>query len=367
MSIRGSVDSLTSDGAAGWLFTGDGRPAVVQAMVNGRIVGEALADQHRHDLASAGLGDGRCGFTMTFSTPLDPLMLALVSFKPQDGDVELPRTNLTGFFDYLRAFRSKHPGNAWTASVFGGLWTDRADALRVLAGRATIGITPLEVEPVLRQFIAEGYAQLRSVLAPVGYQAADVADLELLDSGRPLLPNMGEEARRILDATPSVMFRDGVLRMLRAILDDNPTVYRLSLERGVNPFSQASNLESLPSPTECLALVGCIGGDRVTVDLVAQSHSLPEFSEGGFSRWVHGVAAGIEVAVANGASLTSVDLGPSDLTLIGPGTIYRVRTPDGSTAVQALICPARQTPTHFLGGQTGTYSVRHFSGASLIA
>ena len=55
MSLRGSVDSLDVEGASGWIFDTDGgRTVVVQAMLDGRVIGEAPAELPRPDLAAAG-------------------------------------------------------------------------------------------------------------------------------------------------------------------------------------------------------------------------------------------------------------------------------------------------------------------------
>ena len=65
------------------------------------------------------------------------------------------------------------------------------------------------------------------------------------------------------------MFRDVALRALRAILDDNPVVYRAVLSRGNGgAFVQPSTVEALPSPAECVAVVACAGEEPVVVDLV---------------------------------------------------------------------------------------------------
>ena len=83
MTIRGSVDSLSAEGASGWAIGSPGRPLVVQAVLDGQVIGETLAEQERHDLLAAGLGDGRCGFALAFhDAPLDVELLAFVSIRP---------------------------------------------------------------------------------------------------------------------------------------------------------------------------------------------------------------------------------------------------------------------------------------------
>lgn len=368
MSLRGSVDSLGAEGASGWIFdNGNGGSLVVQAMLDGRVIGEASADVPRPDLATAGLGDGRCGFEIAFYDAVDPSLLPFVSVRPQGGDVELPRTNLTGFGEYFRALHARFPGAGRHRSVFGGLWTDRTDAARLLAGRVASGATPADLAPVLRALIADGYAVLKSALAPTGFSAAELALVERLDPCPALDPRSGQSERRLLEALPGVVFRDAALRALRAALDDNPVVYRAALSRGDGAaFGQASAVEALPSPAECVALVACMGEKPAMLDLVHGSHALPEFTADGRSRWlVQGSGAGLELAASHALSVEHVDVGPLDLVLVGPGALHRLRTPEGTTAVTAFCAPSRLSPLRFVSGEAGTFTVRHHSGAIL--
>ena len=368
MSLRGSIDSLDAEGASGWIFDGDrGFPVVVQAMLDGRVIGEAPAELPRPDLASAGLGDGRCGFRIPFYDPVDPAALPFVSVRPQGGDVELPRTNLTGFGEYFRALHARFPGAGRHRSVFGGLWTDRTDATRLLAGRVASGATPADLAPALRSFIADGYVVLKSALAPAGFSAAEAALVDSLEDGRPLDPRSDQAARRFLGALPGMVFRDVALRMLRAILDDNPAIHRAALARGAgDAFAQPSVIEALPSPAECVAMVACLGNEPALVDVVRDSHTLPEFTSDGRSRWlVAGAAAGVEIAVRHALSVEHVEVGPLDLVLVGAGTMHRLRAPEGTAALTASCAPSRLGPSRFIAGEGGTFTVRHHSGALL--
>jgi hypothetical protein len=368
MSLRGSVDSLGVEGASGWIFDSDrGRPLVVNAMLDGRVIGEALADLSRPDLAAAGFGDGHCGFYVPFYDALDASLLPFVSVRPQGGDVELPRTNLSGFGDYFRTLHARFPGAGRARSVFGGLWTDRADAQRLLPGRVASGATPGDLTAVLRPLISEGFAVLKSALAPTGFTPAQAGLIDQIDGGEPLDPRTDPAARRLLEALMGVVFRDAALRALRATLDDNPVVYRAELSRGAGgPFAQPSTVETLPSPAECVAMVATAGSEPACVDVVHGSHALPEFTSDGRSRWLAGGAeAGLDLALAHALSVDHVEVGPHDLMLIGPGTLYRIRTPKGTTAVTAYCAPARLSPLRWLSSEAGTFTVRHHSGALL--
>ncbi|WP_426955049.1 hypothetical protein [Muricoccus radiodurans] len=387
MTIRGSVDSLTPDGASGWAFgSGPERPLVVQAILDGRVIGETVAEGDRPDLSAAGLGDGRCGFAMAFhEAPIDPALLPFVSIRPRGGDVELPRTNLTGYGDFFRAVHARYPGAGRHRSVFGGLWTDRTDARRLLAGRVATGATPAGLQEGLRAFIGEGFVVLRDVLSPAGLAADVRATEEETQAGQALRAAAGPAVRHLLESLLAALFRDPVLNLLRAILDDHPAVYRVEVARpgaeGTG-FVQPSAAERLPSPAECLLIVACAAeepGARVLLETVRGSHELPEFTAHGRSRWLAEALpdrepAGLELAREFGASIETAEVGPLDLAVLGPGVLHRVRAPvrapagRGQAALLAWCAPARITPTRLLEPEGSEALVlRHRSGALLTA
>ena len=372
MTIRGSVDSLSPEGASGWAFGGARQPLVVQALLDGRVIGETLAEQDRPDLLAAGLGDGRCGFALAFhEAPIDPALLPFVSIRPRGGDVELPRTNLTGFGDFFRTVHARHPGAGRQRSVFGGLWTDRTDARRLLAGRTATGATPAELQDTLRDFIGEGYLILRGALAPGLAPPAGLAP------GRPLAASDGAATLALLERLPGMVFTAATLRLLRAILDDHPTLHRIvpGIDEQRTGFEQPSAAEALPSPAECLLLVFGLSGQAASglrLDIVRGSHELPEFTGHGRSRWLADTPAdrepaALELAREFGASVETVEIGPRDIALLGPGVLHRLRPPPaGVLALRAWCLPARISPTRMLmPGHDGGVQVAHDSGSML--
>ncbi|MBR0656778.1 hypothetical protein [Plastoroseomonas arctica] len=376
MTIRGSVDSLSPEGASGWVFGAALRPLVVQAMLDGRVIGETLAEQDRPDLLAAGLGDGRCGFALDFhDAPIDPGLLPFVSIRPSGGDVELPRTNLTGFGEFFRTIHARHPGAGRQRSVFGGLWTDRTDARRLLAGRVATGATPAALQDALREFIGEGHLVLRGAL-DAGVTAA--ARIDRLGIGRPLDAAASGAARTLLEDLPGMVFTPATVQLLRAILDDNPTLHRVV--PGIDPrqtgFEQPSAAESLPSPAECLLLVFALAeapDAALRIDIVRGSHELPEFTAHGRSRWLAETPAGrepagLELAREFGASIETIEVGARDIALLGPGMLHRLRAPaPGLLALRAWCLPARISPTRMLlPGHDGGVRVTHSSGATLV-
>jgi lipopolysaccharide biosynthesis glycosyltransferase/tetratricopeptide (TPR) repeat protein len=71
-SVSGFVDSISRHGAVGWAWM-PGQPQEsmrVEAVLDNRVLGSAIADQMREDLAASGRGTGRYGFNLTFDEPL---------------------------------------------------------------------------------------------------------------------------------------------------------------------------------------------------------------------------------------------------------------------------------------------------------
>jgi hypothetical protein len=356
MSIRGSIDSLGPTGASGWAYDSGqpGQPVTIQALLDGRVLGEAVAAENRPDLLAAGIGDGRCGFALEFHDALEPAILPFVSLRPRGGDVELPRTNLTGFGEFFRAVHARLPAAGRHRSVFGGLWTDRTDARRLLAGRVAAGATPAELEAILAGYVAEGWAVLRGATGAPGFGRDAAAAALALPSGRSLRQGAGAAAWALLDAVPEVLLKGTTLRLLCAVLDDQPAAFRVAPVRGpaTGGFAQASTVEPLPSPAECVLLVAPLGTDplaRVRIEVVRGSHELPEFDAQGRSRFLFaGEGAGLELAREAGCSIDTIELGARDVALLGPGTLARVRPAAGVPALQAWCAPARVSPSRLL-------------------
>ncbi|WP_431269851.1 hypothetical protein [Dankookia sp. P2] len=366
MTIRGSIDEVTPLGAAGWVHDDQaGEPLLVQAMINGAVIGETIADVERPDLANAGLGDGRCGFHIAFGFAIDPSQLAFVSVKPSRGDAELPRTNLTGFVDAFRAMRARHPGVGWTRSIFGGLWTDRVDARRRLAGRVAIGAVAPETAAPLGRFIEAGHVLLPGALAPAGPRDSrgrgrgaaagrPAGDARQPRCRRPAGGAAGaavpRRRARLCCAAPSTTTRWSAGSSWRAAPRPLPSRARRS---------RCPRRPNAPRWSPASAKGGCCSTSSAT------AMRCPNLTPGGESRWLAGSEASLTLASAAAASIETLALGACDLAIIAPGTVYRLRVPAGMTALVALASPNRQTPLRFLRGDGGEVTLRHASGATL--
>lgn len=324
MRVRGSVDVVAQGEVRGWAYAPDRpEPVMVQAVLNNEILGEAVANLHRADLAAAGLGDGNSGYAMKLFRPVDPLYFPFVTVKVDGGDAELPRAPMLGFAEFFAGLHRTHPSAGRHRSVFGGLWTDRTDAAALLRGKATIGQVQAAVATPLMQLVRSGFAMLEAPgVSPMSQWRAAPA----------------EQAVALLE-------HPGVLPALQAALEDDPLALAADWVGGGAEalLAQPSAANPSPSPAECLALVVPFA-DGVALEVVRDSHLLPEFSPGGQSRWLSR-AAGHEVAAAR-SLLERHALPVGSVALVGAGALFR---PHGEGAALRLLCvPSRLTPMALL-------------------
>jgi hypothetical protein len=323
MPIRGFVDSVTSNEVIGWAYAPNLKGGLtVQATVNHEIVGEAVANLHRPDLAAAGLGDGNCGFSIALYREVEPLFLPFLLVRPEGADVEFPRTS-NGYAEFFRSVYRHYPAAGRQRSVYGGLWMDRTDALALLRGKLTIGMINPALSPALTQMISTGFA-----VVPVGGHSSKDSN------AMPCL----ELAAQIVDDT-------GFLEILQAILEDVPVVIAMSeVTSSEAPLAQASASSNPPSPAECLELVVPRSGKGVAVDVVRESHLLPEFTPDGHSRWIGTTTLHIQ-PMSDNTLLDRLQLQSGLMALFGPGTVHRVRlNGNDQKALRMTLVPSRVVP-----------------------
>jgi hypothetical protein len=366
--IKGAIDRLDSDGVIGWLYGSKyATPPMVRAYINHNVIGEAVADAYRPDLEQVGFGDGRCGFEIQFNRPIDSTHLPFITVKPQDIDLHLSvaGTN-TAYLDLVNTLIRGYTGTGRNRSVLGGFWTDRVDAAQVLAGRIAVGACAAELQPALQELILNGYVVLRDALVPQGISAKDAAAMKVIASTRVLDGEEDSKLKAALSAVSALLFREPVVRLLRAVMDDHPVVYRSEQLSGNHAFSQVCAFEPFPSPAECLALYLAHPTAPVQIDVVRDSHELPEFSQTGHSRWTPEGGDDIaQFAVSAGLSIQSIELSALDVAIIGPGLMHRVSASRDAPAFRAVVAPRRVTPTRFLTGSASWTEVGHISGGRI--
>ena len=363
--IKGAVDRLDSDSAVGWLYGSDyTAPPIVRAFLHHDMIGESVADAHRPDLEQVGFGDGRCGFEIRFTRSIDPSYLPFVTVKPNDVDLHLPiPSSGIAYIDLINAVLAGYAGAGRSRSVLGGLWTDRMDAPQLLAGRVAVGTCAAELQPALQELIRSGHVLLHNALAPNGVSGRDIANFQVATSRR-----REDEARLrgALSGIAGLLFRESVVRLLRAVFDDHPVIYRLDMVSGSDGFAQASSFEELPSPGECVALYAGNPDGPVRIDVVRDSHEMAEFGPDGRSRWTGAGAAELaRFAVEAGLSIEPLELDPLDVATLRPGLVHRVVAEAEAPALRAILAPRRVTPTRFLSGDGSWSEAGHVSGARI--
>jgi hypothetical protein len=328
----------------GWAFSPDAKKKLtVQAVLNHAIIGEAVADIHRSDLAAVGMGDGNCGYHIAFYQEIDPIYLPFVTVKLEGGDVDLPRATLSGYSDYFTTLYRMHPMAGRSRSVFGGLWTDRMDAPSLLKDRGDVGIVTPDLAAVLGGFIQSGFAIIGAVahhddvIKPVGEATRKAGGSRHAATVKAPDPT---------DTISAVLQSKRVLALLHSVLEGIPLVVGTGFVEGTQEsFRQASAMEGLPSPNECLAMVIPVADSPVELDVIRGSHLFPEFSTDGQSRWVTPSAAvAIDVALRQHAMVDQYSVPVGSVAVIGPGLIHRVRTEAGAGAIRLHCTPSRIAP-----------------------
>jgi hypothetical protein len=347
--ILGSIDAINNECAVGWAFSELFPEGFrVQAFINNDLIGEAVADLYRSDLAEAGLGSGRCGFEIRFTYLIEPDYLPFVDIRPAGSTATFPRTSFAGLNDYFSALHAKFPSVGRHASVLGGLWTDRTDAAAVLKAKVDIGRISYDDSGLISRFIQEGVVVLDLDTARVENPKSLIASS--IDS------NVGEnDSAARFEAVPKscqpdlltsishIFFHDDTLRLLRTFFDDHPiAIVGKVLEENGSEFSQLSIAEDLPSPTECVGLIGPSGEEPIVLEILRGSHRFPEFRADGQSRWTSAIAQRESSQAA--AALVPIDLytiSPRSVALVGPGLMHRITPSAVATTCSVLTLPAR--------------------------
>lgn len=329
MIIRGSLDAVSSEHAAGWAYSPQTKDEMrVQAILNTEIIGEAVANLSRPDLKEAGFGDGKCGFDIRFRRPIGAVYLPFVVVKLDGCDLEFPRWHPTGLVEFFSAVYRGHPASGRHRSVFGGLWTDRVNAAAVLRGKLDAEQVDPQDGPTLNALIDNGVVVLNE---------------------RERLP----EASQVSAGLVSSLFEIETLRPLMAILEDRPVVLSAGIVSEPQPLGQPSTLSELGGQNECLVLVAPLGSQEVQLEVVRASHCFPEFTVQGRSRWLDANGAdGYLDGLRQGGFLDVFNVPPGSVAVVGPGTLQRIRCEAGAQALRLVVVPGRGVPAHLLADST---------------
>jgi glycosyltransferase involved in cell wall biosynthesis len=166
-SVEGHVETLTSRWASGWAWMPSAPEISVQieAIVDGNVVGRAVANAMRKDIASSGRGSGRYGFRVVFDEPIAgdsvPVLRALGSGEPTNlpGGAQLPPVN-----------PQDTAGSLSSSADAGALRGNRPTQIKVLAGSGVFqpdwyvaaypDLAALDIDP-LQHYYDYGFAEGR--------------------------------------------------------------------------------------------------------------------------------------------------------------------------------------------------------------
>ena len=93
-ALLGSLDQVARDRIIGWARNAGAPNIPVRLLVldDGVVIARIVADQHRPDLAQAGLGSGRHGFELTVPGGLSPLVRHVIAVQREADGQDLPRS-----------------------------------------------------------------------------------------------------------------------------------------------------------------------------------------------------------------------------------------------------------------------------------
>jgi hypothetical protein len=111
-----------------------------------------------------------------------------------------------------------------------------------------------------------------------------------------------------------------------------------------------------------LAVIPLGAGAGCLLDVVRGSHALAEFNAAGQSRWTTPGAAAV-LALAAGASVDSLRIGPGEIAVVSAGTLCRVQAEGEGAALLVWCIPTRQTTRRLLANGHRPFRVGHVSGA----
>ena len=204
-ALQGFLDAVTRHTVRGWARdpVQPGLRLVMEAVADGRVLGQAVADMFRGDVAAAGLGDGHCGFSIDLGIHANDLADASVTVRVSNGGSELQGSPATAA-DPPSLARFLHRWHELSPAVLARL-------RRMMRHRTTGGVS----------VIATGNADLPALIDSLRAQFCDRWELIPAVPGLPTatIDDALAKARyrlALIVTGPVRMEADAVYHMLRA-------------------------------------------------------------------------------------------------------------------------------------------------------
>jgi hypothetical protein len=192
------------------------------------------------------------------------------------------------------------------------LWTDRTDASALLRGKVAVGQVSLDAASPIQEIIHNGF-----VVVPLAEP-----------------PSLVLWRRAPQEAAEKTLRDPALLNCLTSVLEDRPLIGKAVFLPERMALGQPSARNVSPSPAECLEIVLPFA-EGVSLDVVRDSHKLPEFTSHGISRWRGAAPSGVD------GFFDRYDLLPGSVAIIGPGTIFSTSQIEGSGSAMISCLPMR--------------------------
>jgi hypothetical protein len=298
------VDSLTNYGASGWASDAAHGGTVLEARLDGDVLARTRANEYRSDLAAAGHGDGRHGFTLRFPRSLNDSELPRLQIISASAGLALPLA--PGAVRPLRLLGVSELGEAGLPhaphfrSRFGGLWTDLSNAMALLQGKRELGLVSAADHERLKTWICDGYVILRGAVQP------DLCDRVCADADRAaagslplfreltgpdgimIVPAAGSREGKLIDlytkseAALGAITHEAIAHFLALIFERPALAFQsLYFEHGSEqPLHQDTAFVPVSSPLQLAASWIALEDIREgtgELQYVPGSHAIPEF------------------------------------------------------------------------------------------
>jgi hypothetical protein len=209
LEIRGSLDRIDPSALEGWLtlIHAPEQKIPLDIMLNGRLLGQCIADRHRPDLEDAGIADGACAFRFDLPAFVPAASLNQITLRISGSPLLLEIPN--------RKTEPAGPAHRATISQFGGLWIDRSDFIDQLALKHRNGLLSDDVADQITRFVRDGYIVLKAAVRAQLLDAIN-ADIDRVWFNPPpgLQIETFEPDGVMRYLPPDARWRDGATKML---------------------------------------------------------------------------------------------------------------------------------------------------------
>jgi phytanoyl-CoA hydroxylase len=309
LEIRGSVDRIDQSSVEGWitLVNAPDKKIPLDVVLNGKTIGQCVADRYRKDLDEAGIADGHCAFSFKMPAFIPAGSLNEISLRITGSPVILDVPN-RGVDQQVQLSRP-------TVSQFGGLWIDRIDFVDKLAHKHRNGTISDNVSDQITHFVRDGYVVLKGAVSAEIIERLN-ADIDRVWKNPPegLMIETFEPEGKMRYTPPDIRWRGGatklldlytvsnpareaiaspmVLAFLTAIFEDAPKAFQgltfwNGSQQAIHKDTAYVKIDSNPLhlAASWLALEDIQPGTG-ELEYYVGSHRAPDFLFGGTSKWM---------------------------------------------------------------------------------